>query len=191
MIVAITGGIGSGKSFICKRLNERGIQVYDCDFHAKKLLNISRELQKALSSLVGKELFPGGIFQKAELASYILESKEHMVAVNNIIHPAVALDFKQSGLQWLESAILFDSAFDKRVQIDKVVCITAPLETRIQRIMERDNITRSKAEKWIDGQIPQDTIIQLSDYQIINDGISNLEEQLDNVLSSLYREEII
>lgn len=181
MKVAITGGIGSGKSFVCKLLEKRGIKVYDCDAGAKRLMRSSAELQQALQNLVGDDLYIKGILQKRILAEYILRSNECAQQVDDIIHPAVARDFEQSGLNWLESAIFFDSGFNRRVHINKVICVTAPLEVRISRIMKRDCISREKALEWIGRQLPQDEVLRRSDYEIINDGIADIDKQLDNI----------
>jgi len=90
MKVAITGGIGSGKSFVCERLQHFGIDVYDCDKAAKMLIHTSIDIQKQLSDLVGTNIFVNGKLQKAELASFLLHDKANAQAINNIIHPAVA-----------------------------------------------------------------------------------------------------
>ena len=178
MIIALTGGIGSGKSYVCKLLAERGISVYDCDAHAKELMRTSQSLQQQLSTLIRD-----GVLQKSILAAYLLRSEDHVQAVNAIIHPAVAHDFEQSGQAWLESAILFDSGFDKRTHIDKVVCVTAPEDVRIHRVMVRDGISRGKTLEWIARQLPQEEVLRRSDYEIINDGIRPLAPQVDHLLS--------
>lgn len=183
MIIALTGGIGSGKSYVCKLLAERGISVYDCDAHAKELMRTSQSLQLQLSTLIGDDVFHDGVLQKSILAAYLLRSEDHVQAVNAIIHPAVAHDFEQSGQAWLESAILFDSGFDKRTHIDKVVCVTAPEEVRIHRVMVRDGISRDKTLEWIERQLPQEEVLRRSDYEIINDGIRPLAPQVDHLLS--------
>lgn len=183
MIIALTGGIGSGKSYVCKLLAERGISVYDCDAHAKELMRTSQSLQQQLSTLIGDDVFRDGVLQKSILAAYLLRSEDHVQAVNAIIHPAVAHDFEQSGQTWLESAILFDSGFDKRTHIDKVVCVTAPEDIRIHRVMVRDGISRDKTLEWIERQLPQEEVLRRSDYEIINDGIRPLAPQVDHLLS--------
>lgn len=185
MRVAITGGIGSGKSYVCKLLARHGIAVYDSDAHAKRLIHTSLELQQQLSRLVGKAIFVGGVLQKGVLAQYLLADAQHTDAINNIVHPAVAHDFEQSGYEWIESAILFDSGFDKRIQLDKVVCVTAPDEVRIARIMQRDHLSEEKAHAWIAKQLPQSQVIARSDYNIINDGVSDLEGQVTTLLATL------
>ena len=185
MIIAITGGIGSGKSYVCQILAMRGIKVYDCDAHAKLLMRTSIQLQKNLKLLVREHVYKEGVLQKAVLADYLLRADAHVQAVNNIIHPAVARDFEQSGMSWIESAILFDSRFYERTHIDKVVCVTAPIEVRIQRVMKRDAISREKTLDWINRQLPQEEVLKRSDYEIINDGIQSLDQQIDFLLTQL------
>jgi len=185
MIVALTGGIGSGKSYVCKLLAERGISVYDCDAHAKELMRTSQPLQQQLSALVGDDVFRNGVLQKAILAAYLLQSETHVQAVNAVIHPAVAHDFEQSGQSWLESAILFDSGFDRRVHVDKVVCVTAPLAERVQRIVQRDHITPAKAQEWIDRQMPQGEVLKRSHYEIVNDGKCDVDAQIQEIIEEI------
>ena len=155
MRVAITGGIGSGKSYVCHLLEQHGIRVYDCDAAAKRLMRDSSELRDALRQLVGDEVYEGNVLQKPVMARFLLKSEENKQAVNDVVHPAVARDFEQSGYTWLESAILFDSNFDMRTHFDYIVCVTAPLEVRIRRVMKRDSISRQQALEWIHRQLPQ------------------------------------
>ena len=185
MKVAITGGIGSGKSYICQRLELKGIHVYDCDAAAKRLMRTSPALQSQLSSLVGTSVFKESILQKGVLAGFLLADEAHKQAVNEVVHPFVAADFLQSGYEWLESAIYFESRFDLRVDMDKVLCVAAPKDIRMQRVMKRDGITRAQALEWIDRQMPQEEVCRLSDYIIVNDGIADVDEQIETVLSNL------
>ena len=170
MKVAITGGIGSGKSFVCERLHKFGIAVYDCDEAAKRLIRTSNDIQERLSDLVGAKVFVGGKLQKAVLASFLLHDKASAQAVNDIVHPAVAADFEHSGYDFIESAILFDSGFDKRTHIDKVVC---------------DQITPAKAQEWINRQLPQSEMLKLSNYEIVNDGQRNLDSQIQAIIDDM------
>ena len=182
MRTAITGGIGSGKSHVCHLLAKRGIRVYDCDAAAKRLMR-SDELRQQLTRLVGDGLYINNVLQKAMLAKFLLASEANKQAVNTVVHPAVARDFMQSDYQWLESAILFDSGFDQRVPFDRIVCVTAPTAIRVERIMQRDNITREKALEWINCQMPQDEMARRSDFVINNDGKEDLEKQIDKILN--------
>lgn len=183
--IAITGGIGSGKSYVCKLLGKFGISVYDSDDAAKRLYYTDQQLQEELKKLVGDDVYIGNILQKHVLAKFLLASEENKQAADNAIHPAVARDFLQSGKEWLESAVLFDSGFYRRIKFDYVVCVTAPLQLRIDRVMQRDGISREKTLEWIQRQWPQDKVAELSDFVIINDGQHNLETQIKEILQSL------
>ena len=185
MKIAITGGIGSGKSYVCNLLAERGIKVYDCDAAAKRLMRTSQPLQQELKRLVGEDVYINNVLQKSVLAKFILSSDANKYAVNDIVHPAVARDFEQSGFDWLESAILFDSGFDKRTHFDKVVCVTAPLEVRISRVMQRDGLSREEALEWIGRQMPQEKVRSLCDFEIVNDGQSDLNKQINLIINKI------
>lgn len=186
MKIAITGGIGSGKSYVCRLLEQRGIEVYDCDAAAKRLMRTSDRLQQQLKALVGDAVYSAdGVLQKPVLAEFLLASEANKLAVNDVVHPAVADDFAASGKQWLESAILFESGFDRRIAFDHIVCVTAPRQVRIQRIVQRDNITPQRAAEWIDVQMSQQEVAQRSDFCIQNDGESDLQAQIDDILRQI------
>lgn len=186
MKIAITGGIGSGKSYVCRILEKHGIWVYDCDAGAKRLMRQDADLQAGLKKLVGKEVYSAdGILQKPVLAQFILTGEANKQAVNDVVHPAVARDFEQSDCEWMESAILFDSGFNRRTHFDKVVCVSAPVAVRLQRIMQRDHISQEKAQQWIDAVLPQEELIARSDYEIVNDGVSDVEAQVVHLLNLL------
>lgn len=186
MKIAITGGIGSGKSYVCRILEKHGIRVYDCDAGAKRLMRTDADLQAGLRKLVGEEVYSAdGILQKPVLAQFILTGEANKQAVNDVVHPAVARDFEQSDCEWMESAILFDSGFNRRTHFDKVVCVSAPVAVRLQRIMQRDHISQEKAQQWIDAVMPQEELIVRSDYEIVNDGVSDVEAQVVHLLNLL------
>lgn len=184
--IAITGGIGSGKSYVCRILEKHGVKVYDCDAGAKRLMRSDSELQTKLKALVGTEVYDAtGRLQKPVLAKFLLASEANKQAINDVVHPAVARDFEQSDCAWLESAILFDSGFDKRTHFDYVVCVTAPIPVRLQRIMQRDHISQEKAQQWIDAVMPQEELAARSDFEIVNDGVTDLEKQVEALLGKL------
>ena len=175
MKTGITGGIGSGKSYVCKLLAQRGIEVYDCDAAAKRLIRTSPRLRQQLKALIGS-------LDKAAISRFLLANEENQQAVNAIVHPAVFQDFEESGMLWMESAILFESGADKLV--DRVVVVTAPEEVRIQRVMQRDGITREKALQWIARQWPQEQVKARADFEIINDGQADLNSQIERLLTT-------
>lgn len=183
--IAVTGGIGSGKSYVCQLLAQHGVKVYDCDSAAKRLMRTSSALQHQLSELVGDEVFPMGVLNKELLSRFIVASEENAHKVNGIVHPAVARDYLDSGCQWLESAILFESGFYTRVHFDYIVCVTAPLDVRISRIMSRDGVRIQRAQEWINRQMPQEDKIAKSHFQIINDGNADLQKQIETILQTV------
>ena len=176
MKTGITGGIGSGKSYVCQLLKARGIEVYDCDQAAKRIIRTSEKVRQQLLQLIGS-------LEKADIARFLLESEANAKKIDAIVHPAVFHDFETSGMQWLESAILYESGMDKLV--NRVIVVTAPQEVRIQRVMQRDGISREKVLEWMSRQWSQDEIRQRADYEIINDGQADLNEQIEQLLTSL------
>jgi dephospho-CoA kinase len=172
--IGITGGIGSGKSYVCKRLQAKyDIEVYDCDAAAKRLIRTSPDLQQQIIQLLGS-------LDKAAMSRFLLASEANQQAMNAIVHPAVFRDFQESGIQWMESAILFESGADQLV--DKSVVVTAPQEVRIQRVMQRDGITREKTLQWMNRQWSQDEVVAHADYEIVNDGIADIDKQIEQLL---------
>ena len=182
--IGITGGIGSGKSFVCTQLARRGITVYDCDSAAQRIMRSSDTVRTALTRLIGPETYTGdGLLNKAAVAAYLLASPQNARAIDAIVHPAVAADFLQSGNDWMECAILFESGFDRLV--DRVVVVTAPEDVRIRRVMERDGIAREKALEWMARQWPQDEVRRRADYEIVNDGVADIGGQIDELIIKL------
>ena len=183
MKIGIAGGIGSGKSYIARRLAGQGIEVYDCDAAAKQLMRTSPELRRQLTDLIGSDTYLADQLNKAAVSRFLLASEENAQAVNAIVHPAVFADFLQSGLQWLESAIMYESGADHYV--DRVIVVTAPEEIRLQRIVQRDGITHKQAMEWISRQWPQDEVRRRADYEIVNDGQADIDKQLNIILEQL------
>lgn len=183
--IAITGGIGSGKSYVCKLLADRGIKVYDCDAAAKRIMATDTALQANLNAVVGEEVFIDGILQKPILAKFLLASEANKQAINDVVHPAVAADFIASNYQWLESAILFDAKFNERINFDYIVCVIAPEDVRIERIAQRDGISHEQALQWIKRQMPQEEMEKKADFIIVNDGTSNLSAAIKSLLEAV------
>lgn len=183
MKIAITGGIGAGKSFVCRKLEKRGIQIFDCDAAAKQLMRTDEQLQKQLVALIGPDTFLDGQLNKAVVAQFLLQSSSHAHAIDSIVHPAVAQYFKDSGLQWMECAILYESGFDRLV--DRVIVVTAPQSVRLQRVMLRDHISEAKAIQWIHHQWSQEQLLAHADYEIVNDGMADIDKQIEKLLHDI------
>jgi dephospho-CoA kinase len=192
MKIGLAGGIGSGKSYVAARLLLRGIKVYDCDSAAKRLMRTSTQLREQLTALIGADCYESdggdgangpGRLNKAAVSRFLLASPTNQQAINAIVHPAVFADFEESGLQWLESGIMFESGANRHV--DRVIVVTAPKEVRLQRIMQRDGISREQAQQWIACQWPQSKVRRLADYEIVNDGQQDIDKQLNIILEQL------
>lgn len=181
MRIGITGGIGSGKSYVCQVIQRYGHQVFDCDSEAKRLMHHSTELRQQLTALIGADTYSAdGRLNKAIVAQFLLSSPSHAQAIDAIVHPAVFRAFEESGLEFMESAILFESGAYKLV--DRVIVVTAPREVRIERVMARDAISRQQVEQWMNQQLPQEELTQKADFIIENDGIQEIDKQVIKIL---------
>ena len=173
--LGITGGIGSGKSYVSALLREHfGIPVYDCDAEAKRLTASDAEIRQQLIQLVGSEVFDGTALNKQCLADFLFSSAENACQVNAIIHPVVLKDFErwkaspppsQGGVIGLESAILFESGFNRMV--DYVLFVDAPEKVRLRRAMQRDGATEQQIRARMQMQHPEQYRSQ-SDFVIDN-----------------------
>lgn len=177
MRICLTGGIGAGKSYVCRILRERGVEIYDTDNAAKRLIAESPLIRQRLKDLIG------GI-EKQTIAAFLLKSEENKLAINSIVHPAVIEDFLKSGYEWMECAIIYEAHLEQYV--DKIIAVTAPREVRIERIMARDGITREKAEQWIDAQYPQEKVAERADFVIDNDGKKDIKQQIEEIWQRLF-----
>lgn len=189
-IIGMTGGIGCGKSYVSAKMQLRGIPVYDSDSRAKLLTATDPAIKEALTNLVGPTLYCPcgcGVMQKEVLAKFIFGNPENMAKVNAIIHPRVKEDFRQwasarDGKDFciLESAILFESGFDR--DVDFTVCVDAPLPLRIKRCVKRDNTTEQAVVARINSQMDQEEKCRLADFVIVNDDVLALEPQIDALI---------
>ncbi len=188
MTIAITGGIGSGKTYVCQRLQRRGIAVYDCDAAAKRLIREDASIQARLDALVGGGLFAGGTFHKRLLSEYLLASQDNARQVNAIVHPAVASDFLASGYSWIETALLFVDHFHTRLPIDHIICVTAPVATRLRRVMARDHLSADQASAWIAAQQEESYLVAHSDIILHNDDNDDIDQQIERILQEITTE---
>jgi len=171
--VGITGGIGSGKSIVCKVFEQLGISVYSADVEAKKLYD-DASVKLKVKKAIGDVFDASGNVDRKKLAGVVFKDKALLDKLNAIIHPAVKEHFKK----WLvehknekyilkEAAILFESGTNKG--LDYIITVSAPLELRIARTMQRDNISRAEVEKRVASQMSEEEKIKRSDYIIVND----------------------
>ena len=192
-LIAITGGIGSGKSVVSQLLRIIGYTVYDCDERAKWVMTHDKQLRKELCELFGPDTYlPSSdnewALNKPYLASRIFSSAEALAKMNACVHPAVARDMKMmqeaetKDRFFFESAILYESGFDRLSTPDEVWTVSAPLELRIARGMQRDNATREKILNRIDSQMSQEEKERRADHVILNDEYHSLIAQVRKLI---------
>jgi dephospho-CoA kinase len=171
--VGITGGIGSGKSTIAKIFEVLGIPVYYADDAAKRLMNEDDALKEKIEKAFGKETYNNGLLNRAYLSSVVFNSPEKLELINSIVHPATIADAdkwmqKQSTPYVLkEAALIFESGSNKK--LDKVIGVFTPAEQRIQRVIQRDNISEGAVKARMSKQMNEDEKMRLCDYVINND----------------------
>lgn len=194
MRIGVTGGIGSGKSFVCHLLERLlDVPLYDCDREAKRLMYVSPELRRQLQALVGAEVYDAdGHLDKAVMSRYLFADAHHAASVNAIVHPAVKADF----LAWaehqatdvlMESAILVEAGL--RDIVDCLVVVEAPLELRIERAMRRDAASRQQVEARIRQQMSAEELRKYADFIVVNDGrdlLQQLEPIVNRTLSTIH-----
>lgn len=183
--IGITGGMGSGKSIVAALLTVYGIPVYDADSESKRLLLTSPTIRRGLTDLLGADIYSpdGTTLRRARMASLIFADPNLLARVNAIIHPEVGRDFDTwrarltTSVCAMESAILFESGFDRRANLRLMVY--APEAIRLQRVMARDNATEAAARQRMQRQWPDERKIALSDAVITNDGRAALIPQVE------------
>lgn len=192
--IGITGGIGSGKSVVATLLRLYGIPVYIADEESKRLTNSSPVIRRALVDLVGEAVYDAdGKLDKPRLANFIFGQPEHLACVNAIIHPEVNRDFldwserQEKAFCAIESAILFESGFDRIVDVKLMVL--APLEIRLERAIARDHASREALERRIKSQMADEEKASRSDYVIHNDDRQALIPQVENFIGWLKNRE--
>jgi dephospho-CoA kinase len=191
--LAITGGIGSGKSVVSRMMNILGVPVYDCDSNAKRLMVNDEFIVSELKRMFGEDCYEDdGTLNRQYIASCIFTDKQNIKRVNSLVHPVVKRDFESwatkqgSNVVAVETAILYESGIVESV--DKVLVVWAEKETAIKRTIERSGMSRVQVESRLNNQMSTDDLLLLSDYSLYNDGdepllpqVMELVEQLKNI----------
>ena len=170
--LGVTGGIGSGKSSVCRVFNVLGIPVFYSDPEAKAIMNNDLSVRSKINAIAGKDLYLSGNLDREELSTMIFNDEELLGRVNALIHPLVFQNF----IQWadkqiapyviMEAAILFESGASELV--DKVLTVVAPLDQRIERTVKGNQLTREQVMDRIRNQMDDDIRVKNSDYIIYN-----------------------
>lgn len=188
-IIGLTGGIGSGKTTIAKYFQAKGVPVYIADDEAKKIMKNKEVIGKIIDAF-GVEILENKVINRSKLSSIVFNNPAKLKTLNSIIHPEVKAHF----LEWVnqhqhfsfvikEAAILFESGSYK--DCDQIIVVTAPKETRIERVIKRDKISREEVEARMVNQWSDELKITLSDYLIQNISITEAQIAADKIISAL------
>ena len=188
-IVGLTGGIGSGKTTVAKMFASFGIPIYNSDEEAKKLADTLENIRGQLLDLLGDETYKNSKLDRKFMANKIFNDKQLLQKVNAIIHPEVGKHFQKwaaaqhSPYVIKEAAILFESG--SHVFCDVVIMVTAPEQERIKRVMERDGVSEKDVKARMDNQWSDAKKIELSDFVIENNILSETKRHVEMVHSQL------
>lgn len=172
MKLGITGGIGSGKTSVCRVFNVLGIPFFSADEDARKIMDSDNKIIEKVKTIAGKDVYSSGSLDRTELARLIFNNDNLLKKINAVVHPIVFEHFKSwaksatAPYVIMEAAILFESGASDLV--DRTVTVVTPVEERIERIVRRNNLTREQVLDRIKNQMGDEEKIRLSDYIIYN-----------------------
>lgn len=190
--VGITGGIGTGKSFVSKIFKTMGIPFYNADLEAKLIMVKDNNIRMALVKAFGPETyFEDGSLNRVYLSKQVFDNSQRLEMLNNIVHPAVI----RAGVDWSnaqngpyslkEAALLYESGSYKK--LDYTILVTAPEELRIARVMKRDKVSREEVLNRIQKQMPEEEKLKFADFVIHNDEQQPLLPQIINIHHTLLK----
>lgn len=188
-IIGLTGGIGSGKTTLVNYMESLGIPVFIADEEAKKAMQSPHVLEEVKTSF-GNSIFENGQLNRQQLASIVFSNPDKLKELNSIIHPEV----KRLFAIWLnqhktvpfvvyEAAILFESGSYQNC--DYIITVTAPLEDRITRVMQRDNCSREQVLQRINAQWTDEERAAKSNFVIDNTTVKSAKNEIDKILKIL------
>lgn len=188
--VGITGGIGSGKTYVCQLLRHLGYPVFHADDEAKAITESNKLVVEAIKKQFGENIYTQGKLNRKEVATIVFSSPQELAKLNAIVHPAVAESFERwcsmhsdIPLVFKEAAILFETGLYK--ELDKNILVTAPLDIRIQRVMERDKVSRDEVAARMANQMSDEEKVRLADYTIVNDNQNLILPQVLKIIRKL------
>lgn len=193
LVIGLCGSSGAGKGYVCRAFEKYGVAYIDTDLVYHELIDKSSPCTIELAFEFGKEILRecGGIDRRA-LAERVFSSKDALKNLNRIAHKhirkktnALIDEYRAQGkvATIIDAPVLFESGFDE--MCDYTICVVAPTELKLQRIMERDNITEEMARKRLDNQLTDKELAYRCDFTIKNSDGENLEEQILKILSKL------
>lgn len=176
--VGITGGIGSGKSLVCRMFGTLGVPVYYADLWAKYLIDTDAEIIEGIKAIFGQEAYSAsGEYNRAYVAKIAFEVPEKLAALNALVHPAVERHSRAWHDDWAavgqpytlkEAALMIESGSHR--YLDVLIVVTAPERLRIERVMRRDGLSAEQVRARMKHQLPEAEKVRLADFVIENDG---------------------
>ena len=170
--LGVTGGIGSGKTSVCRVFSVLGIPVFSADNEAREVMDIDTSIMLRINTIAGKNLYSSGNLDRSELAKLIFNNSRLLEKVNSLVHPVVFSRFREwvkrqdAPYVIMEAAILFESGADKIV--DRIMTVVAPVEQRIERVIRRNMLTSDQVMERMRNQLDDEIRIQRSDYVVSN-----------------------
>jgi len=187
-IIGLTGGIGSGKTTVAKFIEDCGFPVYYSDDRAKTIVNDNEDVKQKIKNLLGNDSYDeSGNYNRKFVGEKVFNNEELLNQLNEIIHPAVRLDFEEwvaqqtKYLVFKETALLFELKL--HLQCYKSLLVTAEDNIRIKRVMDRDGKTYREVESVMSNQLPEKDKIKMADFIIYNNtNINDLQEETEKVI---------
>jgi len=194
--IGITGGIGSGKTTVCKMFEKHGIPIYYADDRAKYLMQHEHFLIDQIKKNFGEDVYVNGSLDRKALAAKVFNDPARLALLNSLVHPAVFRDTER----WVEeqrekkvpyilkeAALLVETGSYKA--LDKLIVVTAPLNTRIERVTERDKVDEAEIIARVNNQLPEEEKVKLADFVITNSGtLEELEQQVLKIHQKMIEE---
>ena len=194
MIVGLTGGIGSGKSTVAKFFMELGVPVYNSDYEAKNLMVTDDLLIEKIIALFGEQAYKNEVLNRDYIASKVFSDKSLLEKLNKIVHPAVREHF----IKWVgeqdapyviqETALIFENKI--QANYDAIVLVTAPLETRIERVISRDSVSEDDVLERVKNQLQDEGKISMSDFVIENIALEDTKKRVVEIHEKLLKKEV-
>ncbi len=184
-VVGLTGGIGSGKTTVANFFADLGVPVYIADVEAKKLQNESETIREQITALFGPEAYKNGILDRKFISGRVFSDPEKLEALNAIVHPQVALHFdrwkerQDSDYVIYEAAILFEKGGYKKC--DYTILVVADLETRIERLKNRDKSEISEIKARMNNQWSDEKKLKLADFVIENKDLADTRKEVGKI----------
>lgn len=184
--IGITGGIGSGKTTVCRIFEALGIPVYYADQEARKLMVSKPILIEQIKQLFGQEAYQNGQINRPYIANIVFQDKKKLNQLNDIVHPAIGDDFlewadSQVGAPYVveEAAVMIESG--NHQLMDKIILVTAPIDIKVERVKKRDQTTEEQIQNRIKSQLSDEERMPFIDYVIENDNVQHLIPQIINL----------